>query len=180
MKKTLIILLIVLGITLSANDEVVKTSKAHDFKLKNLKGKNIRLSDVYKEKLVILDFWASWCIPCKKEMPHLDALQKKYDKYIQVIAVDIDKARHIPKAKTYVKSKKFSFETLFDTDQKIMKLYNVQNPPNTFIIDKNGEIVWSHLGYTNGDEKEIEAQIIKLIEIDKNDSLQTEINGEAE
>ncbi|MBC8313538.1 MAG: TlpA family protein disulfide reductase [Candidatus Cloacimonetes bacterium] len=180
MKKVLIIFFVIYGTLLFANNDSTKVATAHDFELENLKGKKIKLSDIYKDKLVVLDFWANWCVPCKKELPELDKLQKKYKDFIQVIAVDIDKARHLSKAKTYAKSKKFSFEIVFDTDQKVMNLYNVKVPPFTFIISKNGEIIWSHLGYKRGDEKEIETQIIKLIELENNDSLQTEINGEIE
>ena len=179
MKKVLIIFFVIYGTLLFANNDSTKVATAHDFELENLKGKKIKLSDIYKDKLVVLDFWANWCVPCKKELPELDKLQKKYKDFIQVIAVDIDKARHLSKAKTYAKSKKFSFEIVFDTDQKVMNLYNVKVPPFTFIISKNGEIIWSHLGYKRGDEKEIETQILKWLKSEKetklNDTLKIKI-----
>ncbi len=164
MKKLFIIFLIVFGVVFSANDKIIKTMKAHDFELENIKGKKIKLSELYKDKLVILDFWASWCVPCKKEFLYLDKFQKKYDEYIQVVAIDIDKARHISKAKAYIKSKRYTFEVLFDTDNKVAKLYNVTTLPNTNIISTDGEIIWSHIGYKKGDEKELEKQILKWIE----------------
>jgi len=156
-------IIILLGDSLFS-DETEKKIKAQDFELENMKGEKIKLSDVYKDKLVILDFWASWCVPCKKELSFLDKFQKKYGDHIQVIAIDIDKARHVSKAKAYIKSKRYTFEVLFDTENKVTKLYNVTTPPNTNIISTDGEIIWSHLGYKKGDEKKIEEQIIKWID----------------
>lgn len=158
-----LIIIILLGSSLFS-DETAQKSKAQDFELENMKGKKIKLSDVYKDKLVILDFWANWCLPCKKQLQYLDIFQQKYGDHIQVIAVDIDKARHVSKAKAYIKSKRYSFEVLFDTDNKVKRLYNVTNPPNTIIISTDGKIIWLHLGYKKGDEKKIEEQIIKWID----------------
>ena len=164
--KRIIFFLIVITLLGSSpySAENARKIKAQDFELENMKGKKIKLSDFYKDKLVILDFWASWCIPCKKELQFLDNFQQKYGDHIQVIAINIDKARHVSKAKAYIKSKRYKFEVLFDTDNSVKKLYNVTAPPNTNIISTNGEIIWSHIGYTKGDEKKIEEQIIKWIE----------------
>lgn len=163
MKKIITILIIILSFSFLLSSEKTETSKAQDFELENMKGKKVKLSEVYKDKIVILDFWANWCTPCKKEMIQLDKLQKKYKDKIQIIAVSIDKARHVSKAKAFIKSKRYSFEVLFDTDNRVLKMYNVVNPPNTSIITKDGNIVWSHLGYKRGDEIELEKQIIKWI-----------------
>lgn len=141
--------------------------KAPDFELENMKGKKIKLSDVYEDKLVILTFWANWCKPCKKEMIELDKLQKKYKDDIQILAVSIDRARHVSKAKAHVKSKRYSFEVLFDTDNRVMKKYNVTNPPNSNIITKDGMVVWSHTSYKRGDEIELEKQINHWLEQEK-------------
>ena len=102
--KTKIILSLVLSLLaiFIIAEEVKKEENAPDFQLKNLKGKEIKLSEINKDKLVILDFWAIWCEPCKKELPHLNDFQKKYGDHIQVIAVSIDKARHASKAKAYI------------------------------------------------------------------------------
>ncbi|PID28675.1 MAG: hypothetical protein CSB55_03865 [Candidatus Cloacimonadota bacterium] len=139
-----------------------ENKKAPDFELENYKGKKVKLSD-YKDSLVLLDFWATWCVPCKKEMVHLDKIQKKYGDKIKVLCVSIDKPRHKSKAISYVKSKRYKFMTLLDPDQKVKRLYNVDNPPRTVLIAPGGKIIWSHTGFTRGDEKHIEEEIEKYL-----------------
>ncbi len=166
MKKilTIVLLMIMIAILSASNDS---GKKAQDFQLENLKGKKVKLSDLNKDKLIILDFWATWCQPCKKLMPHLDEIQKKYGEFVQVVAVDIDKVRHQAKAKKYIKSKKFKFEVLLDPLGKVKKMYNVTNPPHTIMISPEMEIIWEHIGYKKGDEKDIVKQIEKWIESQK-------------
>ena len=89
--------------------------KAPDFKLENMKGKQVKLSDFLEKGLVVLDFWTTWCEPCKKELPELSKIQDKYKEHITVITISCDKPRNKDKAKAYIKSKKFNVVNLFDT-----------------------------------------------------------------
>ena len=173
-----IIILILLFIQLSALE------KAPDFKLENMEGKQVKLSDFLEKGLVILDFWATWCEPCKKELTALNVLQEKYGDTITVIAVSVDKARKKNKAKAFIKSRKYRFVSLFDVKSDVKKLYNITNIPRAFVITPESEILFDHMGYKRGDEKHIEEIIKKWIkdkpvkigeEIPKNES-QGEIN----
>ncbi len=153
----LIIILIVFAVNLSALE------KAPDFKLENMEGKQVKLSGFLEKGLVVLDFWATWCEPCKKELTALNILQEKYGDTITVIAVSVDKARKKNKAKAFIKSRKYKFVTLFDVKSDVKKLYNITNIPRTLVITPDSEILFDHMGYKRGDEKHIEDIIKKWI-----------------
>lgn len=161
MKKIYFVaVLILLFVGLAA----VELGYAPDFQLENEKGKLVKLSD-YNDKLVVLDFWATWCAPCCKALPHLSKLQDKYSDDIQVLAITIDKARHVSKAKAFIKSNRFSFMTLYDPQKEVAALYNMVNPPRTLMIDPSGKIIFQHDGYKRGDEVHLEEEIVKWIEM---------------
>lgn len=150
----------ILAVQLSAAD------KAGDFKLENLEGKQVKLSDYLGQGLVIVDFWATWCVPCLNGLPKLDELQQKYEN-ITVLAISTDKPRDKSKAITHIKSNHFQFQTLFDTNKIVQKQFNVTNIPRTFIIAPDGTILYDHTGFQRGDEKHYEEVIIKWLEEQK-------------
>jgi peroxiredoxin len=158
MKNILVILLIiVMAFQLAAAD------KAGEFKLENLEGKQVKLSDFQEKGLVILDFWATWCVPCKNGLPKINELHEKYDN-VNVLAINVDKPRKKSSAISHVKSNRFTFHTLFDPKKNVQKQFNVTNIPRTIIIDKDGTIIYDHTGYQRGDEKHYEEVIIKWLE----------------
>jgi len=132
-----------------------------DFTLENIDGEQVQLSQLLEEGPVLISFWAIWCINCKKEMPQLSLLQEKYED-ITVICISIDKPSDKAKAIKEVKNR-FSFLTLLDPEQVAYKAMNAVNPPSTYLLNTEGEIVWSHEGYHKGDETVIEEQIVNLL-----------------
>ena len=153
-------MILILGFNLSALE------KAPDFKLENMKGKQVKLSEFLEEGLVILDFWATWCAPCKKALPELNRINEEFEK-VNVVTICTDKPRKIDKAKSYIKSNKYKFQTLFDSNKKVTNLYKVTNIPRTFLIAPDGTILSDHLGYKKGDEKHLEEEIHKWFERQK-------------
>jgi len=134
-------------------------------KIKTLEGKTVDIQDyVKKGKAVVFSFWATWCAPCKKELDNIadvyDDWQKKYD--VEVIAITIDDARALPKIKPMVAQKKWKYTVLSDVNSDLKKTLNFPNVPQTFLIDKSGNIVYSHSGYAPGDEDELEKKIKKI------------------
>lgn len=118
--------------------------KASDFKLKNLNGKEVSLSD-YKGKKVFLNFFATWCPPCKAEMPELEKLyQETKDSDLVILAVDLgeDKAN----VEKFMTNNKYNFSSLLDTDNAVAEKYQVVSIPTSFFIDKQGNIVDKHIG----------------------------------
>jgi cytochrome c biogenesis protein CcmG, thiol:disulfide interchange protein DsbE len=159
--KGIIILLLLLNICILLGSE--SQQKASDFTLQDAEGNQVRLSE-FKDKLVLLDFWASWCAPCKKALHHYNEFHKKYEGKLIVLAINIDKPRHQPIAQAYIKSNGYEFISLYDPEQVTLKLFNVVNPPRSILVTPDMSIVYTHDGYKRGDELEIEENILKWLD----------------
>lgn len=119
--------------------EVLKVgSEAPDFELVDLNGKTHRLSD-YKGQGVVLNFWGTWCEPCKKEMPALDKMYNVYkDKGVQILAVNI--AQSDFEVKNFVKNYDLSFPVVIDKTKSVMDAYNINPLPTTYLINPEGKV----------------------------------------
>ena len=155
MKKLTIIIILLATAFLFSGEQRQKTA---DFELLDSEGNSVKLSEV-NDKLVLIDFWATWCTPCKKALPHLSRFQQEYEGDLTILAINIDKPRHKEKAKAYIQTNDYKFTNHFDPEQATMKMFNVVNPPRTILVAPGMEIVYTHDGYKRGDEDEIEEQI---------------------
>ena len=119
------------------------------------------LSD-YHGNVVYLDFWASWCGPCRKSFPWLNQMQQKYAKSgFKVIAVNLDKDRTA--AAQFLKETPASFMIAYDPDGAIAKQLKVVGMPSSYLIDRQGNIVSSHIGFLEKDIPELEEKITNLL-----------------
>jgi len=110
----------------------------------------------------MLNFWASWCGPCRQEMPILEQLHKRYGKLgFTVVGVNVE--QDTSKAVAYLRDIKVSFPILYDNTSKVSKLYDVRAMPTTVMIDRNGNMRFKHHGYKPGYEKDYKKQIKQLI-----------------
>jgi thiol-disulfide isomerase/thioredoxin len=128
-----------------------------------LPGQNqtIRLSN-YKGKVVYLDFWASWCEPCKRSFPWMNELQTLYgEDGFEIIAVNLDTSRK--DAEEFLKQMPAKFEVAFDKSGKTAEAYNLKAMPSSFLIDKNGRLVHKSLGYRVEEKKIVEKKIQQLV-----------------
>ncbi|MBE6068024.1 MAG: redoxin domain-containing protein [Clostridium lundense] len=128
------------------NETALKISKtkAIDFKLKDLTGKEVSLSD-YKGKKVFLNFWATWCPPCKAEMPEMEMLyQETKNSDLVILAVNLDEEKDT--VQKFISSSKYNFPVLLDTGNIAASQYEVVSIPTSFFIDKEGNIVDKHIG----------------------------------
>lgn len=118
------------------------------------------------KKVVLVSFWATWCGPCKLEMPHVDALDKKFvEDGFEGISISIDDSRAQSQARAYVKHRKFQFNALFDKESKVVAMFNPSKTlPYTVIIDGTGKIRHVHTGYNPGDEVKLEAEIKAILD----------------
>ncbi|MCK4304124.1 MAG: TlpA family protein disulfide reductase [Candidatus Eisenbacteria sp.] len=150
---------------LSANANAAKT--APDFTLKNLNGKNIRLSETCKTGPVLLSFWSTWCKNCPTEMKHYQRFADKYAKQgLTVLAISIDTNKTLSKVRPWIKGRGFRFPVLLDTNNNVKQLYRVRPVPHTFLIDRLGRIAYTHVGYRPGDELAVEKEILKALQDD--------------
>lgn len=118
--------------------------QAPDFVLTDLNGQRHRLSE-YKGQGVFLNFWATWCKPCEKEMPYIKNQYQEYkDKGVQVLAVDIGESELA--VKKFVERKQLDFPILIDKDTSVQTAYGVNPLPVTYLIDKEGKLVKIHTG----------------------------------
>ncbi len=139
----------------------VFAAAAPDFTLKSSAGENIRLAE-QAGQVVMLNFWASWCGPCRNEMPLLDKLSSKYGK-MGFVLYGVNTDQDIAEAKNVLDKVKVNYPILFDPDSKISTLYNVDSMPFTVFIDKKGQIRHIHKGYVPGDEEKYVQKIKELI-----------------
>ena len=175
MKRRLPGILVLLTVVLAAGATVVqanlsKGDKAPDFKLRDLNGKVVKLSELQKapkkkaaKRVFLLDFWATWCPPCREEVPHLQKLHRKYsDEGLVVIGVaqDSDGGESV---KPFVKKNKLTYRQLVDPRHEAARAYKVGPIPTTYIIDDKGVIRSVHLGFSKGMEKRLEEHVKALL-----------------
>ncbi len=119
---------------------------AADFILKDLSGKPVRFSDEFKGKVVLLNFWATWCPPCRREMPSMERLYRAYlDDGFVVVAVSIDRAP-TGKVEAFVKKLELSFPVLHDRDERVARLYGIPGVPASYVIGARGRIAYRAAG----------------------------------
>jgi cytochrome c biogenesis protein CcmG, thiol:disulfide interchange protein DsbE len=135
---------------------------APDFQLPSLKQGTVKLSH-YKGKVVYLDFWASWCGPCKKTFPWLNDLQKKYGKDgFEVVGVNVDANK--ADADTFLAMTPAEFTIVLDPDGKVANSYELQGMPSSYIIDRTGKVHLAHRGFKEGEAAELESKIKQLLQ----------------
>ncbi len=124
--------------------------KAPNFSLKSVKGKTVKLSD-YKGKIVIVDFWATWCPPCRKGIPDLVSIQKKFKKDVVIIGISLDAEKTIKDVPAFVKNYKINYPILYGDEKVVVDYGGIQSIPTAFVIDRKGNIVDSHIGLADKD-----------------------------
>ena len=150
-----------LGLPTAAQAAIAPSSPAPDFTLKTLEGPNLRLQE-QRGKVVLLNFWATWCGPCREEMPQLNKLFEKYRPLgFTLLGVNIDEdPRNAANVATQLGVK---FPVLLDTDKRISKLYQLSTMPSTVMIDRDGRVRYVNRGYKTGTELEYDQQIRALL-----------------
>ncbi|MEQ8625171.1 MAG: TlpA disulfide reductase family protein [Vicingaceae bacterium] len=135
--------------------------------VQKLDGSKFNTSQIENDgKPIILNFWATWCSPCKRE---LNNIAEMYDEWqeetgVKIIAMSIDDTRNMAKVAPYVNGKGWDYEVYIDPNGDLKRALSVNNIPHTFLLDGNGEIVWQHNSYSEGDEYELYELVLKLSE----------------
>lgn len=140
-----------------------------EMKLKDLENKRVMMKDFYSKTPILINFWTLACEPCKKEMKFLDKFNKAYSENgFKVISVNMDNPRSMSKVKSYIKSQKYSFKVLSDPKSELFRKTGGKVMPYILMVNTDGSIFQRHIGFTIGDEKGLEKDIIHLIENNKN------------
>lgn len=155
-------LVVVLVAMLSVSSHAVDIrQQAPDFTLKSLEGTNLRLEE-YRGQVVLINFWASWCGPCRQEMPLLDRLHHRYeDTGFAVLGVNVE--GEVAPAQKIVDKTKVTFPVLIDEQQKVSELYSLEAMPSTVVVDRDGVVRYIHRGYKPGDEAKYVEVVKQLI-----------------
>ena len=153
--------LALLALPHAAGAATAPTGLAPDFTLHAADGRNVRLDEL-RGQVVLVNFWATWCGPCRSEMPHLDQLYQKYHKSgFVLLGVNIDD--NPATALSTAQKLNVSFPILLDTDKKVSKLYDLNTMPSTIVIDRDGKMRFLTRGFHAGTERDYEQQIRGLL-----------------
>ena len=126
-------------------NSIQESKKAPGFTLVSTDGKEINLAD-YKGKVVILDFWATWCGPCRRGVPDLVSIQKNYKDNVVVIGISLDDDRTKRDILPFMTEYGVNYPIVFGTSEVVMNYGNIRAIPTSFIIDQKGNIVDKHIG----------------------------------
>lgn len=144
--------------------------KAPDFTLKSITGKQVSLQQLRTDqqnkktpKVVLIDFWATWCPPCKEETPYLQKLHEKYGKKgVSIVGISVDD-NGAEAVKPFAKQNGLKYNLLLDPDTKTAKKYLIRPIPTTYLIDRQGIIRYVHVGFDQGMEKQFDTEINELL-----------------
>lgn len=123
---------------------------APTFTLKNLAGEKVDLKE-YKGRKIMINFWATWCPPCKEEMPAMEKFYKNHSEEIEILAINLDPQNDV---KAFAEKNKLSFPILLDESGTTQQIYQIISIPTTFIIDEDGVILRKHIGSMSYEQME--------------------------
>jgi len=116
----------------------------------------------YKNKVLLIDFWATWCPPCKQSMPFLNALRNELaDKGFEIIAINVDEETEV--AQHFLNNYPVDYPVVFDPKGHCPLAYDVKAMPSSYFVDKKGKIRYVHLGFRHQDELEIRTRVLELL-----------------
>ncbi len=142
-----------------------KVWKVPSVEIKDLKNNTVSAADIHNtDGPTIISFWATWCKPCIQE---LNTIKDNYvdwqdETNVKLIAVSIDDTRNIGKVGPLARGKGWEYDIYIDSNSELRRALNVNNVPHTFLLDKAGNIVWQHNGYSPGDEDELYDVVTKV------------------
>ena len=151
MRKLILLLLLYMAVSLT-----VYADRAPEFSIAADAGQ-IKLSQL-RGAVVYVDFWASWCVPCRKSFPWLNEMHRRYAKAgLRIIAINLDEDGSL--ARAFLKQYPAEFSVGFDPAGHSARVYGLQGMPSSYLIDRKGELVYSHVGFRSADRGELERKI---------------------
>lgn len=163
-------IIIALAALILVTDRVAQGDVSPDFTLEDIDGDLFTLSDHFGTGPILINFWATWCTPCKHELPHLQELFEKYrDKGFILITISEDSPKTQTKVRPYVRSKGFTFKVLLDPDSAVLRLFQGTSLPYQVLIGSDRDILETCQGYSPGDEVVLKRKIRDLLNSNNTD-----------
>ncbi|MBI5542490.1 MAG: TlpA family protein disulfide reductase [Deltaproteobacteria bacterium] len=139
-------------------------TEAADFTLRTIDGTTFTLSEHLGKKVLVLDFWATWCVPCLAAMPHLQAMSERYRDELLVIGISMDGPETVAQVGPTAATRGVRFPILLDEETRAVSVYNPhRSAPYTVLIGKDGRVASAREGYNSGDEVMLEKAVQELI-----------------
>jgi thiol-disulfide isomerase/thioredoxin len=152
---------LVAALWVAPSARAVDGKAAPDVALPDVTGATVRLS-AFKGRIVLVDFWASWCLPCKASFPALDALSREYEpKGATVLAINVDEKRR--DADTFLSAIPHTMTVLFDPKGQSPEAFGVRGMPTSFVIDRAGNIRFTHTGYSGNVAEQYRQELNRLL-----------------
>lgn len=161
MQRLCTVLIALLALAAGPATAVTTGEPAPGFVLPDAKNTKVELAAL-RGKVVYVDFWASWCVPCRESFPWMSEMQRKYGAQgLQIVAINVDVQRK--EADQFLSKYPAGFTVLFDTEGSIAKSYAVKVMPSAYLIDKDGRVSARHLGFRDAKKAEVETQIKQML-----------------
>ncbi|HOP02828.1 MAG TPA: TlpA disulfide reductase family protein [Tenuifilaceae bacterium] len=165
MKKTAILIAILLIVALTAMAQDTKGKSLPTVTIKTLDGKSFSTNQISNDgKPIILSFWASWCRPCIKELSAIADVYVDWQEEtgVKLIAISVDDSRTVNSVRPLINARGWEYEFYLDTNGDLKRAMGVNNVPHTFILNGKGEVVYQHTNYTEGSEDKLFEEVKKL------------------
>lgn len=164
MKNIVFAFLSFLFVTSVFGQEKNKDKQVPSVQLKDMNGKSVNINELTKNGPVIISFWATWCSPCKRELNTIHEVYSDWQDQFNVtlVAVSIDDEKTKNSVPLYVNGRSWEYVVIMDPNSDFRRAMGVNNVPHTFLVDKNGTIVYSHNNYAPGDEELLYQELMKL------------------
>ena len=161
--KTIFCSLILINIIFAEENDIGNIIP--DLKIRLLDGSSTTIHELVQDGPLMIDFWATWCVNCKKLMKYLDQYHQDYSNDgFKVLMINTDTPRSLGKVKSYVRAQDYKFYIGMDPNKVISKKLNGMVMPTMILVDKGGEVKWRHQGYITGEEIQVKDKITQLLE----------------